>query len=106
VRNWEVRLTLKNRRRHPGLSGPKSARPGHAGLGELFTLRPGRGASPALFRLRAKSGKILSGIAQLAGCWRPVEATPGRGSVPQKTSVALVDPHYAVPLAHRRLYWR
>jgi hypothetical protein len=25
ARNWTVRLTLKNRRRQPGLSGPKSA---------------------------------------------------------------------------------
>ena len=25
ARNWEVRFTLKNRHRQPGLSGPKSA---------------------------------------------------------------------------------
>ena len=28
VRNWAVRFTLKNRRRQPGLSGPKSANNG------------------------------------------------------------------------------
>jgi hypothetical protein len=28
VRNWAVRFTLKNRRRQPGLSGPKSAKAG------------------------------------------------------------------------------
>jgi hypothetical protein len=33
ARNWSVRFTLKNRRRQPGLSGPKSANGGHAGAG-------------------------------------------------------------------------
>ena len=30
-RNWAVRFTLKNRRRQPGLSGPKSANKRHIG---------------------------------------------------------------------------
>ena len=30
ARHWAVRFTLKNRRRQPGLSGPKSAKSIHA----------------------------------------------------------------------------
>ena len=32
ARNWAVRFTLKNRRRQPGLSGPKSANGRHRRL--------------------------------------------------------------------------
>jgi hypothetical protein len=32
ARNWAVRFTLKNRRRQPGLSGPKSANRRHSRL--------------------------------------------------------------------------
>ena len=42
ARNWAVRFTLKNRRRQPGLSGPKSvkSRCGAVALGRTYPLPP------------------------------------------------------------------
>jgi hypothetical protein len=40
VRNWEVRFTLKNRRRQPRLSGPKSANTGLGRCDHLIDFAP------------------------------------------------------------------